>query len=292
MVATRAGLRAFARLLREYHDAVAGFVPPDDARWALTDRPPSNGEVICHSDFGPWNVVWADNQPSGLLDFDFAGPGDPMLDVAYGLNAVAPFRDDTHAMRYQGFQAPPDRRCTRSGGWDWSRGSTATTGTTCGRSPHKEPTKPDGPPTSSTASTTTNSRGKNPWETTPTSSPQRQNQPELRLACSPRVAREIQRSRASYPSTPDSYTSDRMSYPRRRCPPCSVILGTAPSEPASTRARVRRSAPGVSRPRHGRRTGRRWSRARAPSTLLSAAFAGYLRGPLTAFLRQRTALNR
>ncbi len=66
--------------------------------------------MICHGDFGPWNTVWIRDEPSGLLDFDFAAPGDPMLDVAYALNAVAPFRDDTHAIRWQGFPTPPDRQ--------------------------------------------------------------------------------------------------------------------------------------------------------------------------------------
>ena len=45
----------------------------------------------------------------GLVDFDFAQPGDALDDVAYALEYVAPFRDDAQAMRWQGFDAPPDR---------------------------------------------------------------------------------------------------------------------------------------------------------------------------------------
>ena len=103
------GVRALARLLREYHEAVAGFVAPVGARWALSDRAAQVGEVICHGDFGPWNVVWDERGPVGLLDFDFAQPGAALDDVAYALEYVAPFRDDAHAMRWQGFDAPPDR---------------------------------------------------------------------------------------------------------------------------------------------------------------------------------------
>lgn len=103
------GLRALARLLRDYHQAAAGFVAPAGARWALSQRPARPGEVVCHGDFGPWNVVWDRGMPVGLVDFDFAGPGDPIEDVAYALEYVAPFRDDAHAMRWQGFTAPPDR---------------------------------------------------------------------------------------------------------------------------------------------------------------------------------------
>ncbi|WP_091664710.1 aminoglycoside phosphotransferase family protein [Micromonospora auratinigra] len=104
-----AGLRSLARLLRDYHQAVAGFVAPDGACWALSDRPAQSGEVICHGDFGPWNVIWDGLRPVGLVDFDFAQPGDALDDAAYALEYLAPFRDDAHAMRWQGFTAPPDR---------------------------------------------------------------------------------------------------------------------------------------------------------------------------------------
>jgi hypothetical protein len=103
------GLRAMARLLRDYHQATAGFVAPPDARWALADGPAAPGQVICHGDFAPWNVVWDDLTPVGLVDFDMAQPGEVLDDVAYALEYVTPFRDDAQAMRWQGFAAPPDR---------------------------------------------------------------------------------------------------------------------------------------------------------------------------------------
>lgn len=108
-VVPEAGLVALARLLREYHQAVAGFVAPAGAVWALSDQPTGPSELICHGDFGPWNVVWDELRPVGLLDFDFAQPGDALDDVAYALEYVAPFRDDAHAMRWHDFTAPPDR---------------------------------------------------------------------------------------------------------------------------------------------------------------------------------------
>jgi Phosphotransferase enzyme family len=104
------GLRAFARFLRRYHEATIGFAMSDGGHWALADWPAQPGDVICHGDFGPWNVVWRGAEPVGLVDFDFAGPGDPMLDVAYAVEYTAPFRSDEVAMRWHGFEAPPDRR--------------------------------------------------------------------------------------------------------------------------------------------------------------------------------------
>lgn len=105
------GLRAFARFLRGYHDATVGFEPPPtDARWAFRSGAAGPGEVICHGDFGTWNVVWRGKEPVGLLDFDFAGPGHPLLDVAYALQYAAPFCDDEESIRWHAYPEPPDRR--------------------------------------------------------------------------------------------------------------------------------------------------------------------------------------
>lgn len=54
-------------------------------------------------------MPWDGPVPVGLVDFDFAQPGDALDDVAYALEYTAPFRDDVQAMRWQGFDAPPDR---------------------------------------------------------------------------------------------------------------------------------------------------------------------------------------
>ncbi|HEX3812852.1 MAG TPA: phosphotransferase [Mycobacteriales bacterium] len=109
-VVPAAGLRQFGRMLRRYHDAVRGFQPPAGSVWAVTDQPLGDGEIICHGDFGPWNVVWRGDEAVGILDWDFAGPGRPVDDIAYALEYCAPFRDDASAMRWLGYTVPPDRR--------------------------------------------------------------------------------------------------------------------------------------------------------------------------------------
>ncbi|MFD0782792.1 aminoglycoside phosphotransferase family protein [Micromonospora azadirachtae] len=108
-VVPEAGLRAFARLLRDYHQAVSGFTPPKGARWVLAEGAPEPGQVVCHGDFGPWNIVWDGLRPVGLVDFDMAEPGEPLDDIAYALEYVTPFRDDTQAVRWQSFTTPPNR---------------------------------------------------------------------------------------------------------------------------------------------------------------------------------------
>ncbi|RII13835.1 Phosphotransferase enzyme family protein [Streptomyces sp. YIM 130001] len=103
------GLSAFARLLREYHDATADFSPPGDAVWAGGVDVPSDEESVCHGDFGPWNVVWQGNRPVGIIDWDFARPAPRMHDVAYALHYVAPFRDDAECLRWLRYPVPPNR---------------------------------------------------------------------------------------------------------------------------------------------------------------------------------------
>jgi hypothetical protein len=104
------GLVAMARLLRDYHQAVAGFRPSDGATWATRVEPAGEGELICHGDFGPWNIVWRGTQPVGLLDWDYAWPQPAMHDVAYALEYVAPFRDDRECLQWLRYPEPPDRR--------------------------------------------------------------------------------------------------------------------------------------------------------------------------------------
>lgn len=103
------GLREYARLIRRYHDAVAGYVPPDDAEWMTEPHPLRDGEIITHGDVGPWNTVWRNGRAVGLLDWDLAGPRPAVYDVAYALEYSAPFRSDEDAMRDLGYPGPPDR---------------------------------------------------------------------------------------------------------------------------------------------------------------------------------------
>jgi hypothetical protein len=59
-------IAAAMRLLHRYHDTFG-----DD--------------VICHGDFGPWNIVWRNGLPFAVIDFDNVYRGDAADDVAYAL---------------------------------------------------------------------------------------------------------------------------------------------------------------------------------------------------------------
>ena len=104
------GLAAFAHLLRRYHDAVASYHPPPETDWAYGVLPMQATDIVCHGDFGPWNLVWREGKPVGILDWDLAYPGPARDDVAYALVYSVPARTDGHAMQWQGFTEPPPRR--------------------------------------------------------------------------------------------------------------------------------------------------------------------------------------
>ncbi|WP_329066910.1 phosphotransferase [Amycolatopsis sp. NBC_01480] len=87
-----AALTRVARLIRDFHDAVAGFEPPPDARWQVV-IPGDGAEIIAHHDLAPWNLVagaeWV------FIDWDTAAPGTRLWDLAYAAPAFAPLRPGT-----------------------------------------------------------------------------------------------------------------------------------------------------------------------------------------------------
>ena len=109
------GATAVGRLLRNLHDATASYRPIPDAVWRtwfgrdLGDHV----RVIGHCDVAPWNIVARGGLPVALIDWDFAGPVDPLVDLAQAcwLNAklhsddvaeregLPPLADRTHQLR-------------------------------------------------------------------------------------------------------------------------------------------------------------------------------------------------
>lgn len=104
------GLRKYAKLLRSYHDAVASFVPGADSIWAYSNGRPLEHEIMCHGDFGPWNVVWQSDEPVGIIDWDMVVPAQSEYDLLYALQYAAPFCDDTEAIKWRRFDVAPDRK--------------------------------------------------------------------------------------------------------------------------------------------------------------------------------------
>ncbi len=95
------------RLLRRYHDAVAGFDLPPGVAWHHT-AVPAPVTVVCHNDISPRNTVFRDGLPATFLDWDFASPAPPAWDVAHVAWQFVPLTNDGGCARH-GWSSPPDR---------------------------------------------------------------------------------------------------------------------------------------------------------------------------------------
>lgn len=90
---TDAALESVAHLLRRYHEAVAGFAP-SGLEWAEPVPPPYVEGLVSHNDPNLDNVVFRDGVAVALIDFDLAGPGSALWDVATAVRLWAPLRPD------------------------------------------------------------------------------------------------------------------------------------------------------------------------------------------------------
>ena len=95
------GAAAVGGLLRDLHQATASFRPPPDAVWF-----PWHGrdlgspvKVTGHCDAAPWNIVVRDGLPVALIDWETAGPVDPLVELAQVAWLNAKLHDDIVAER-------------------------------------------------------------------------------------------------------------------------------------------------------------------------------------------------
>ncbi|WP_344026931.1 aminoglycoside phosphotransferase family protein [Pseudonocardia kongjuensis] len=82
-------LRTVGRMIREFHDATAGFVPPPDARWQVV-IPDVGADLVVHHDLAAWNLVADPAAGWGLIDWDTAAPGTRLWDLAYAVHSLVP----------------------------------------------------------------------------------------------------------------------------------------------------------------------------------------------------------
>ena len=94
-------------MLRELHDATRELELPAETIWRSGAAAKVSGQVIRHGDLGPWNTLWQDNRLTGLIDWDFAEPGEAITDLAQLALYFVPLRGEDH-WRECGFASQPD----------------------------------------------------------------------------------------------------------------------------------------------------------------------------------------
>lgn len=95
------GAAALGRLLRGLHQATESFRPPPGAVWFPWHGRDLGGpaSVIGHCDVAPWNIVARNGLPVALIDWETAGPVDPLTELAQLCWLNAKLHDDIVARR-------------------------------------------------------------------------------------------------------------------------------------------------------------------------------------------------
>jgi Ser/Thr protein kinase RdoA (MazF antagonist) len=90
-VLSESTLTQLGLLLRRFHDATISFLLPENVVWQNAIN--AKGEVICHGDAGPYNIIFRNNLPIALIDFERATPGPRIWDIAFVIYRFAPLCD-------------------------------------------------------------------------------------------------------------------------------------------------------------------------------------------------------
>lgn len=69
--------------LREFHDLVEGHRPSGARIWRGGESSLGDGEIICHNDPGAYNWIIQSGHFVAMVDWDVAGPGKPIDDLAF-----------------------------------------------------------------------------------------------------------------------------------------------------------------------------------------------------------------
>lgn len=69
--------------LRRFHDVSARFRPEGVVTWRFERRALADHEIVCHHDVGWYNLAFTGARLTGVFDWDVAGPGVALDDLAF-----------------------------------------------------------------------------------------------------------------------------------------------------------------------------------------------------------------
>lgn len=87
-VRSREAMETAVTILRQLHDATVGLRLPEGHADHLPEG--LRAEAVCHWDAAPYNFVFSGTRAIGIIDFDEAGPGRRIDDLAYFAYRFAP----------------------------------------------------------------------------------------------------------------------------------------------------------------------------------------------------------
>jgi len=77
--------------LRDFHDIADGYRPDGSRTWRSGEAELDDGAIICHNDPGTYNWVIEGGHFVAMIDWDMAGPGRPIDDLAFLAWTAVPF---------------------------------------------------------------------------------------------------------------------------------------------------------------------------------------------------------
>lgn len=98
-----AALYCVGRLLSQLHNAAKEFVMTDKdvwRPWYLREIGDKTNRICCHGDIAPWNTITENGFPKLLVDWECAGPLDPMVELARVCWLFVQLHDDDLAELY------------------------------------------------------------------------------------------------------------------------------------------------------------------------------------------------
>lgn len=91
-----------------YHRAVADFRPTGTIPWQAGPAELGPDQLVCHHDLAPYNVVLVGGRLGGIIDWDLAGPGSALSDLAFVAWQWVPLHAPPVTAMF-GWTRPPDR---------------------------------------------------------------------------------------------------------------------------------------------------------------------------------------
>lgn len=90
------GIVEVGRLLRKLHDVSADYRPEPQAIWKpwFLRELGGPGVVYSHGDIAPWNTVTRNGRPVAWIDWEYAGPVDPLAELARACWLFPQLHDD------------------------------------------------------------------------------------------------------------------------------------------------------------------------------------------------------
>ena len=76
-------LEQVGQMAARYHRAVIDFRPDGVVPWQSSPATLRPSEIVCHHDLAPYNIVLTGERMTGVIDWDLAGPGSILSDLAF-----------------------------------------------------------------------------------------------------------------------------------------------------------------------------------------------------------------